>query len=454
MSADPGEVKGDRDSGQLVRVIGAGFSGLTTANYLASAGFKVEIYDALLGVGGMIQTQVLAHGRVESAANGILNSPLVEDLFRQLNLPLQGTLAHARKRYVFREGRPHRWSLKFFETVGFLMKLPFIFIFRKQLAPRSGETIAQFGRRILGLRASQFTIETFLQGIYAGDPQRLSASQILQRFFPSDISSTKKPKSIPRRRPIIRGTVAPVGGMHKLMSSLEASLRMRGVTFFLDYNVTKDEIHTWSMEAPVVVATSAVRACELLQENGIFNSAVRLSVASSRRTQALKQIEMLPMITATVFFDRGLPIEGFGCLFPPSESHQALGVLLNNYIFEGAASGAFSETWMLGGALFTSPFGDDVSRLSEEQVLELVRECRKKSFKVNAAIVGCEIKRWPTALPHYTVEIERVMPHLQGLQDNILLMGNYLGQIGLAKILERASLVPNEISSKGQWHEQ
>jgi hypothetical protein len=41
-------------------------------------------------------------------------------------------------------------------------------------------------------------------------------------------------------------------------------------------------------------------------------------------------------------------------------------------------------------------------------------------------------------LPHYTLTLERTLTTLPPLPGNLALVGNYLGQIGLAKIIERA----------------
>ena len=62
-----------------------------------------------------------------------------------------------------------------------------------------------------------------------------------------------------------------------------------------------------------------------------------------------------------------------------------------------------------------------------------------------STVEGHRITRWPEALPHYTVDLERVLPQLQGMKNGVILIGNYLGDIGLARILERAARLPEEI---------
>ena len=55
-----------------IKVVGAGFSGLTTAYFLVKRGFKVQIIEKTSRAGGLIETLQTEHGLVEKAANGIL----------------------------------------------------------------------------------------------------------------------------------------------------------------------------------------------------------------------------------------------------------------------------------------------------------------------------------------------------------------------------------------------
>jgi len=95
---------------QIVKVIGAGFSGLVTAYYLVKEGFKVQIVEKKSRAGGLIQTLQTPHGPVETAASGIRNSVRVEAMCADVGVRLQPTRREARARYIFR-GRPTRFPL-------------------------------------------------------------------------------------------------------------------------------------------------------------------------------------------------------------------------------------------------------------------------------------------------------------------------------------------------------
>lgn len=60
------------------------------------------------------------------------------------------------------------------------------------------------------------------------------------------------------------------------------------------------------------------------------------------------------------------------------------------------------------------------------------------------------VTKWPMAIPHYGVRLEAARPALMTDERRILLFGNYLGELGLASILENARRLDSRIQrSKG-----
>ena len=99
-----------------VKVVGAGFSGLTTAYFLIKHGLKVKILEKSSRSGGLIETIQTEHGLVEKAANGILNSARLEAIAAEIGVPLQATRREGRKRFIYR-GRPKQIPLKTSEVL-------------------------------------------------------------------------------------------------------------------------------------------------------------------------------------------------------------------------------------------------------------------------------------------------------------------------------------------------
>lgn len=400
---------------QTVKVVGAGFSGLVTAYYLVKEGFKVQVVEKNSRAGGLIQTLQTPHGPVETAANGIRNSLRLEAMCADIGVPLQATRRQARARFMFR-GRPKRFPLSAAEV----LKLGFRFAASAtSLRPRPMETIANWGRRVVGVGATDYFLAPALGGIYAGDPDRLSASLVFGQAVLPDHLQTTRPA-----RPKLHGTVAPPHGMQQLVDGLCGYLDRAGVESVLN--------HDAKIEAgePVVVCTSARAAAKCL------------APVAPQLSESLRQIEMMPVVTATCQYDpSAAKLKGFGCLFPRSEGFRARGVLFNECIFAGRGP-AHSETWIFGGALDPA-----IVELSDQELMQLITTERERLYGEHHEAIGIHLTSWPQALPHYSIDLERILTGLPAPPANVVLVGNYLGRIGLAKLIERAAFVAKEFRS-------
>ncbi|MDX6406216.1 MAG: protoporphyrinogen/coproporphyrinogen oxidase [Blastocatellia bacterium] len=395
-----------------VKVIGAGFSGLVTAYYLVKEGFQVQILEKNSQAGGLIRTIQTEHGPVETAANGIRNSVRFEAMCADIGVPLQPTRREARARFIFR-GEPKRFPLSGPEV----LKLGFRFAASAtSFRPRPLETIVNWGRRVIGAAATDYFLAPALGGIYAGDPERLSASLVFgQAVLPEHLQTTRPFK------PKLHGTVAPLNGMQQLIDGLCEYLERAGVDFVFNHD---SQIEPGDA---AIVCTSARAAAECL------------AGVAPQLSESLRQIEMMPVVTATCQYERAAArLKGFGCLFPRSEGFRARGVLFNECIFDGRGP-AHSETWIFGGAL-----DPDIVQLSDPELIALIAGERERLYGGVDEAIGIHLTSWPAALPHYSIDLERILTHLPAPPPNVALVGNYLGRIGLAKLIERAAFVARE----------
>ena len=400
---------------ETIKVVGAGFSGLVTAYFLTKQGFKVKVYEQSSHAGGLIKTIRTSHGLIETAANGLLNSARLEAMCTDIGVPLQATRRAGRKRFIFR-GRPRQIPLELSEILNLAGR--FIRNVRKW-RPRQFETIGEWGSRVVGKGATDYLLTPALGGIYAGDPQRMSASLIFGRAVLPDHLHTNRPE-----RARVHGTVAPTNGMQQLIDGLYDFLKDAGVEFHFNHPAAKED-------CPTVVCLSASSASDYL------------SGFAPEVSQALGTVEMISIVTATCFYaPEAARLKGFGCLFPRDQGFRARGVLLNDCIFAGRGP-AHAETWIFGGAL-----DPEVVNLSDHGFAELIALERERLYGDRDDSKDIHITRWPNALPHYTVDLERILTALPPPPPNIALVGNYLGRIGLAKILERAAVVADDFGTK------
>lgn len=383
-----------------VRIVGAGFSGLTLAYFLVKRNVEVEIFEASQRTGGLISTRTTPNGIIESAANGVWNSVVFEEMLIDLNVPLAKRKSEMKKRYIFR-GTPKRWPLSIIESLVFACRFSFLWLIFA-LKPKASETIQQWGTRVGGEAFARYLLAPALQGIYAGDAHRMSAALILSRFF-----QPKKSKL----RPAVSGTVSPEKGMGQLIEALTNWLKSNGAKISYSQPVlTLDESH-W------VIATSGWQAADLLQTKAPAAAA------------CLRKLESLPIVTATLFFSSAPKLRGFGCLFPKDQNFSALGVLFNTDIFTQRGLGR-TETWILGGAI-----NPEILSLPDEEIISRILKDRVRLMEHFEKPVQSTITRWPKALPHYTVEWKEALKNIS-LPHNIHLTGNYLGRIGLSQILD------------------
>ncbi len=398
---------------QTITVVGAGFSGLTTGYFLTKHGHKVRITEKTDRAGGLIRTIRTPHGLVETAANGLLNSRRLEAMCADIGVPLIPTRKEGRKRFIFRR-KPKQMPL----TLSDIGRMALRFgVSARTLRPRQFETIADWGRRVIGRGATDFLLTPALGGIYAGDPERLSASLIFGRASLPDHLATNRPQKAK-----VRGTVAPPNGMQQLIEGLQNYLEKAGVEF--DFNQDAKA----NGGERTVVCLSARAAAEYLSQGAPAVSA------------ALSEIEMLSIATVTCFYGpEAAKLNGFGCLFPRDQGFRARGVLFNDSIFAGRGP-AHAETWIFGGAL-----DPGVVKLTDAEFADLIALERERFYGRKDQTLDIYVTRWPNALPHYSVEFEKVLTTLPAPPDNISLVGNYLGRIGLAKILERAAVVAGKI---------
>jgi protoporphyrinogen/coproporphyrinogen III oxidase len=431
---------------RTIKVVGAGFSGLATAYFLVKRGFQVRIVEKTNRVGGLIETIHTEHGLVEKAANGILSSARLESIAADIGVPLLPTKREGRKRFIYR-GRPRQVPLKTSEILNVGARMA---THATNLKPRPFESIAEWGRRVAGAAATDYLLIPALGGIYAGDPDRLSASLIFGKARQPDHLRTTRPA-----KGKLRGTVGPPHGMQQLTDGLRQWLEQSGVEFIFNHDLNMAA----NTNEPTVVCLSANAAADYLNET------------APEVSHALRGIEMLSLVTVTAFYPKNggtsptvregssdrletgaLPhgrakarsaatLNGFGCLFPREQGFRARGVLFNNCIFEGRGP-AQSETWIFGGAL-----DPEVIELTDEAFKELIAREREAFYGRDDEPLALCVNRRAHAIPHYSIELEKILATLPALPPHVTLVGNYLGRIGLAKLIERAAVVADEFSS-------
>lgn len=393
----------------MIHIIGAGFTGLTLAWELQKAGLKVTVYEKDQ-IGGLLQTVITPTHLRETAANGLLWTPRLEKLAQELKVEFLASQKISSKRFIFRDGQPKRWPLYPNETFLLVSRVVKYLISKKYVDPSL--SLSDWGIKNFGQKFTDYVLTAAVRGIFALPAVKLNAKAVLDSF--SAVTEFKKAKKYKPK------TYAPKKGMGQLIGALKAKLQI------VQQDVKSlSELSLQDKDA-VVIATSAWDAALLLPQ-----------------TQ-LHKIEPVSLISATLVWPKTTKtLDGFGCLFPPSENFFAAGVLVNSCIFTDRGPYP-SETWIIS---------QDPKDLTNDQIKKSLLNDRQRIFSNQDEPIETHITRWPKAIPAYNQQLQQFLSELSETQNvlaekNIYLAGNYLGKIGLAKIYDQNIVLAEKLKAK------
>lgn len=398
-----------------IAIIGAGISGLLSAYYLLRGGFDVEIFEKSECPGGLIQTLDTRYGPMDYAASSLINSVDLEELFEQIGLDFALKSQLAGVKNIYRNGMK-RWPLSLMESIRMMAGAVGV-LFKKDKGLRKNQTVREWGEAALGKAGYTYLLETFLQGVYAGDCSKMSAALVLGPMLNQKQKRRKKPR--------LRGSVMPTGGMGRLIEKLADHLKKNGVRVNYRTSFLAKDMAVFDQ---VVIATSATSAGELLVQTGVAAG------------QLLSNIEMLDLAGVHLVFEEEEPLfRGFGCLFPVGEGFNSLGVLAGKNAFPDEYPYPV-ERWFMGGA--HSP---DMLELSDDELIDLALQDREKISRQSRRPIKTYVLRREKSLPHYTSALENILTQME-LPQNIHLVGNYAGGIGLTAIMRACQTLATRMS--------
>lgn len=377
---------------------------MVQAFYLSEAGYKVHLVEKEQRLGGLLESVQTTDFLFETAANAMIANRELERVAQSIGVELIQPQKLAKKRYIYKQGQFKRWPVGWqasFSMLGFLIKKKWR---HPKYKPSEGESLYEWASQHLGIEATDYLLTPALQGVFATHAQNLDAELVL------DSISKKTAKGR------LKGSVAPRGGMQEWVDKMEAYLRGRGVSISL------------GSEDFDVLSTPTVLALDL---SSLKKGAVQ---KKWELDPSLLETRLASLTSVSLGFsqDDQKIREGFGCLFPRSEKMHALGVLFNHSLFEGRANGGASETWILNDENI------EFSSLSQSALLRYIHSDRSHLLKNGIPPQEVMVSQWPQRIPIYDKKLATFLKKQKQAQPPFLLVGNYLGDLGLAKILFHA----------------
>jgi oxygen-dependent protoporphyrinogen oxidase len=411
-----------------VAVVGAGISGLSAAYFLRRS-CDVHVFEASDTTGGVLQTERTEGYLVEHGPNTIRGGkqPL-EAIVEELELADERIYPGdtAKKRFIAKDGQPVQVPLNplsLLTTSLFsctakarLLKEPF----QSSAPAEKEETVREFIARRFGQEIVDYAVDPFMAGVYAGDPDELSAAHVLSRLYAWE----------QQHGSIIRGALFGKsadgeasagdqriftfrGGLRRLPEALTdyldnrlqlgtavTELRPRGGK----WQLTLEERAGQSRQSfDAVVLTVPLHRLDHL----------KLEIAAD--LEPLYEVPYPPLSTLALGFHRDQishPLDGFGVLIPRKEPFQILGTLFSSSLApDRAPENHVLLTTFIGG--MRAP---ELTRLSTADLLQIARKDLENLLGVQGKPPFYRHIRHPHAIPQYVPGYQRVLDTLETLE--------------------------------------
>ena len=465
-----------------VVIVGGGISGLAAAYRLKQIASDVSItlIESDGRLGGKIITDRVDGFVIEGGPDTFLSyKPRGLGLCRELGLEgrLHGTNEKIRRTYVMRRAKlydlPEGLTGLIPSRFGPMIKTGLIsllgklrmgldyFIPAKSL--NGDESLAQFVERRLGRELYERMIEPLMSGIYAGDGEQLSLAATFPQLRQTEIehgslvkgmlaakkngqhpersSAGTQSKDAPKKK--WAAFLTPTTGLAEIVEALQ--VRLNDVDIRLNtrvkqvnrnsstYTIDLDNGTTLSADA-VILATPAYITADLIA-----------SIDPEMAT-ALRGIPYASTATVSVAYplsDIPRPLNGYGYIIPRAEGRSILACTWTSTKFPHRAPDGYG----LMRAFIGRAGDDDVINLSDEQLLQMVRDELHDVLGITAAPMLHRIFRWPKAMPQYTLgHLDRLAVIDRQLIDHpgLFVAGNAYRGIGLPDCIASGETAANQ----------
>jgi oxygen-dependent protoporphyrinogen oxidase len=410
-------------SSKSIAILGAGITGLTAAHRLTQRGHRVRVFEASDRVGGAIRTEVTTDGwLVESGPNTLLaGDPALTALIDELGLApdLLRAAPAAKHRYIVRHGRPIALPLSPLAllpsrllSVGAKAR-----VFREmRFRPRTRDTdvsLATLVRDHFGDEIVDYVLNPFVTGIYAGDPEKLSARHAFPKLWAAEQkhgSLLRAQIAAAKTRARDTGIISFRRGLQTLPDALAArlpsdTLALRRKVIALkpgsswtvvcgDGSIEHFDTVAAALPAPALATLRIGEAAPLASLDTLVHPPVAALFLGYRREQVAHALD------------------GFGLLVPAVEQRSILGVLFSSTLFPGRApAGHVALTVIVGGTRQPA-----IARLGAADILARIAPDLEQLLGVRGSPVFQRHAFWPRAIPQYDLGHERYLAAIAAVE--------------------------------------
>jgi oxygen-dependent protoporphyrinogen oxidase len=447
-----------------VAVVGAGIAGLTAAYRLKRKGYRVVVYEASERAGGVIRTERRDGYLAELGPNSMTAAgAAVAELVTQLGLDASRVEAQreAKKRYIVRKGKlvPLPTSPSQLLTTRLLSNGAKLAIFGEPMVEPGDspmeESVATFVRRRFNQEVLDYVANPFVGGIFAGDPEQLSARHALPRLHDLEHTHGSVMKALGQMVRAGRGPGGPAGpalvsfagGLQELPAAFVRELRAE-----LRLKAPATQIRTGPKGWTVGAAFQAAELYDAVIYAAPAHCAdeVELAFEGGDRVKTLASIDHPPVAVLALGFRRedvAHKLDGFGLLVPDVERRNVLGVVFSSTVFPGRApEGHVLLTAFVGGVRHPDLANADLSTLTARVLDDL-----RLLLGVRGEPAFRAFHLWPKAIPQYALSYSRfkeIMDDAERRNPGFALAGSYREGVAVGDVITAAAQAADRVAAQ------
>lgn len=444
-------------------VVGGGISGLVCAYALRKAGIDAQLVETSPRPGGVISSVTRDGFLLELGPQSFSGTPALRELCAELGISKELLQAPRRApRYVLIDGklRPVPMSPPAFlmsslmngSTKWALMRD----ILGKSIPPDGDESVAAFVRRKFSPQLLDRLVGPFVSGIYAGDPERLSARSAFPQLYEAEKAAGSivrgmlrltKSKKGPRERPTLQSFRE---GSDTLVRALANNLGPALLTQTCVTGISCQNDGSFDIRLENHGRDESVSAHSLILATPTDVTGALLSRLDSSFETQLSSIEYASVAVVSLGYrnnDVGHSLNGFGFLVPRSAGLRVLGSVWNSSLFPGRApEGQALLTSFVGGATDSG-----AATLEPQELASLVHREISPLLSIKSAPIFSNVTIWPRALPQYNLghgdrlaAVANACSRFPGLW----LTGNYLQGPAVGSCVDHAVAVAEQVRNR------
>ncbi len=438
----------------MIGIIGAGISGLSLAYHLEKQEQPYILLEASERPGGYIQSSKIQNYHLELGPNSLLVDEATEHFLHELGLESEilPSLEVSKQRYIFRDGKYRKLPahpLALLKNSFFSWSAKWS-LFQERKRPAEDyphETIAHFFNRRFGAEITDYALNPFISGIYAGDPEQL----LIEETFPQLKAYEKEYGSV------LKGFIKNKGGQRKKSLSFKKGMeqlplaiakQLTGLVYGQEVQRISREGEDYLIHTPqetyqvqkVVIATPAFAARTFLAD------------LHPNWAEALSNIYYPPMIAVHSAYKRHQvkhPLNGFGALHPKVENLYTAGSIWSSSVFpDRCPEDEVLFTTFVGGSQYVNH-----TRGTDLVTLGKVHQELAYYYGIKGTPVFQNLYRWEKAIPQYDQQILAALQMAQKMEaKNLFVCANWKDGISLADCIKKAKTLASEISENQSVH--